>query len=502
MWFGVRFPALALELFERRQSAGGAMPTVLMEGGRVSMLNAAARAAGVTPGASLATALGIVGHLRHSERDAALERKRLRQLAEVAYRHTPCASVSDPDSLVLDVGASLKLFGGVAALASELDALFRRLRHTSRIAFAATPAAALALAHADEALDWAGVTADGQGVARALAWSRAALRRVALDCAALDGRDIERLADMGILSIGQLLDLPRDELGARFGPAMQDYLARLVGAAPDPRVPVTPRERFDAAIHLVESVPNRAALRFPMHRLAADLAAWLKARQLGALRLAWRFEPLRGRGAGVEARFADARGDAKGLLDVSWLKLEGTPLPDAVTSVRLRALEVAPRTAASASLFGPVAAAAARPLALVDALAARLGDGSVHGLAAVDDHRPEFAWAPRSPGGAWRQRDGSVPTAPRRPLWLFETPRPVAVGCLELLAGPERIEAGWWDNPVARDYYVAAGADGAQCWVFRELEAAGATHDADGRDPAPAGADAAAQRWFLHGYFA
>lgn len=500
MWFGIRFPALGIEVFERRQPAGPATPTVLVEDGRVLMVNAAAHTAGVMPGSSLATALGIVGHLKHFERDADEECKRLRQLAEAAHRHTPCVSLSEPDSLALDIGASLKLFGGVAALANALEALFARLRHVSRIAFAATPAAALALARADEAFDLAHIPNDGQGLARAIADSREALRRTPLRCAALEARDVESLADMGIFNIGQLSDLPRDELGARFGPALQNQLARLIGAAPDPRPPVKPRERFAGAIHLVESVSNKAALRFPMRRLAVELEAWLQARQLGALRLAWRFEPLHPcegqvpRAHHVEARFATARDDAKGFMEVSWLKLEGASLPDDVMSIVLNAVEVAPLTASSDGLLAPAAATASpdAPLKLVDTLAARLGEGTVQGLAAVDDHRPEFAWAPRPPGIAWQARADAVPSARRRPLWLLDAPRPVDGAGLKLLSGPERIESGWWGSPVARDYHVATDANGAQCWVFREHAPAGAAAERGGT----------AQSWFLHGYFA
>mgnify|MGYP000057601428 FL=1 len=49
--------------------------------------------------------------------------------------------------------------------------------------------------------------------------------------------------------------------------------------------------------------------------------------------------------------------------------------------------------------------------------------------------------------------------------WLLEAPRPLpeknAVplhedGPLTLLAGPERIESGWWDGgDVKRDYFIA-----------------------------------------------
>jgi protein ImuB len=54
---------------------------------------------------------------------------------------------------------------------------------------------------------------------------------------------------------------------------------------------------------------------------------------------------------------------------------------------------------------------------------------------------------------------------------------------LTLVTGPERIQSGWWDGgDVARDYYIARTADGAQWWIFREC--------------------APQRRWFVHGCFA
>jgi protein ImuB len=56
---------------------------------------------------------------------------------------------------------------------------------------------------------------------------------------------------------------------------------------------------------------------------------------------------------------------------------------------------------------------------------------------------------------------------------------------LQLLAGPQRIEAGWWDGAAAvRDYFIAQAHDGALVWVYR------------GRLALPAD-----QGWFLHGRF-
>ena len=83
------------------------------------------------------------------------------------------------------------------------------------------------------------------------------------------------------------------------------------------------------------------------------------------------------------------------------------------------------------------------------------------------------------------------------PAWLLPVPQPLAVhqghpqylGPLDLLIGPQRLEAGWLDGVAAlRDYYVARSAVAGLVWVFRERLAP------DASDTSP--------RWFLHGLFA
>ena len=64
-----------------------------------------------------------------------------------------------------------------------------------------------------------------------------------------------------------------------------------------------------------------------------------------------------------------------------------------------------------------------------------------------------------------------------KPVWLLPEPAPLAERQasplldgqpLQLLCGPERIEAGWWDAALAaRDYFIAQASDGALVWVYR-----------------------------------
>ena len=79
----------------------------------------------------------------------------------------------------------------------------------------------------------------------------------------------------------------------------------------------------------------------------------------------------------------------------------------------------------------------------------------------------------------------------KRPLWMLPEPQllrthdgyPLHYGKLRLLAGPERLETGWWDaDGIARDYYTAASPRGTNLWVFRNRQ----QHESG---------------WYLHGIF-
>ncbi|MDY6982688.1 MAG: hypothetical protein SV422_06350, partial [Pseudomonadota bacterium] len=122
---------------------------------------------------------------------------------------------------------------------------------------------------------------------------------------------------------------------------------------------------------------------------------------------------------------------------------------------------------------------------------------------AVDDHRPEQAWkqseaaaSPRASGAFGApKRDAKTPPVQAmkspRPLWLLRTPRtlhsqdgqPICQGGrLRLIAGPERIESGWWDGQSARrDYYVARNGKGETFWIYLDHRRS--------------------KDWYLHGIF-
>ena len=473
LWLAAHFPALGFENHCRAAADGmDGRPMALVENRKIVQVNAQAERLGLETGTTLATAVAIVDELAYFERDLDEERRRLAWLGLACYRYSSRVSVEPPAGLLVEAGGSSQLFGGLRALAEELDCRFRRLGHAANIAVAATPAAATALARTNEGVFLAEDAA-------------AALHRVPLACADVSERHLERLANMGLRSLGQLLALPQQEVGKRFGHDLVDYLARLRGSKADPRECIEPPERFRSALHLPESVDDKEALSFPMRRLADELGAWLAARQFGIEALTWEFKPLRGEAATLAVRFAEPAAEQTAFLALSRLRLERAELPREVMSIALAADSPTPFMPPAADLLAKRQAAMSRA-ELTDRLAARLGDDAIQTLQTIDDHRPERAWA-LLPAAAGARRDKAktdaagkaaaahaVATsdgAKRRPLWLLDVPQPVAIEDFTLLAGPERIETGWWDGAehrLCRDYFVAVAKSGAQCWIYRQ----------------------------------
>jgi protein ImuB len=87
-----------------------------------------------------------------------------------------------------------------------------------------------------------------------------------------------------------------------------------------------------------------------------------------------------------------------------------------------------------------------------------------------------MALAPADPRGPDLREEPHDWPRQRRPVWLVDPPRPLREQAgtplldgrpLWLVAGPERIEADWWEDLVARDYFIAQADDGALLWVYR-----------------------------------
>ena len=480
LWVALELPALPLQLVERVRQAP--MPLVIGEGTAqrpvVACANAAAREAGVREGMAVAAAQALAGDLKCIERDAGAEQQALERLAGWATQFTPAVSI-EPSGLVLEIEASLKLFGGLAKLLSVLRCGVRSLGFQATVGIAPTPLAARVFARAE-----------AQGLAvrscTQLAELPARLADLPLFLLPWPGRTLELLADLGVVRVKDAQALPRAGFSQRFGPEALAVLDHLTGRVPDPRLAYLPPARYRARLELPAEAEGVEAILFPLKRLLAEMEGALRGRGAGVQELDLRLEHGRKNQTRLVLSFATPEREAEFILSIAREKLGHLELAAPTVGLRLLADRLLPFAAREGTWLPGREERAVGRARLIERLAARLGSGRIFGIALADDHRPERGWkSPPAASSRVTYYGGA------RPAWLINRPQklvtgragPTLQGALHILAGPERIETGWWDGePVSRDYFVAANPAGETYWVYRER-----------RDPGA---------WFVHGVFA
>ncbi len=430
---------------------------------------------------TVAAATAIAPRLRVKPRDAEGETEALLALAAWCGQFTPNVALEFPDTVLLEVSASLTLFKGLEPMLAALRAGFDGMHYSVQLCCARTPLAAGWLARAGSGVS-AGLDA-GEGAAPANVLA-------ALPVALVDpqGEWLDAFGKMGIATVGALLAQPRAELAQRFGHALCERLDQALGVVADPRIWVVPPEQFAANLELPAEVSQAEALVFAARRLLLQLGGFLQARACGVQRFSLRLAH-RERATEIIIGLVAPSRDAEHFTLLLRERLGATALSEPVRALCLEAgdRDIQPLSGESRVLFAGPGGDKGDWQHLIERLRARLGGEKVGGLAMASEHRPERASAVAEPGA---KQPTLIAGPGDRPLWLLPEPRPLPElgaapqheGPLALIAGPERIESGWWDDAgVKRDYFVARTQALSYVWIYRERQPAG--------------------RWYLHGLF-
>ncbi len=451
LWACILLPQLALDGVLRRH-ADPLAPLALIAGPPqrrvLRTVNQAAREAGLRAGQSLATAQALCSRFEAVPYDLVQVDRWHDFLAAWAYRYGSLVSRQLPSALLLEVEASFRLFGPWPRLEAQLRADLTELGFRHRLTLAPNPWAARALANAHDGL--------AVGSAGPL---QQALEQLPVERSGLPPDIATGLRRMGLRHLRQVFALPREALGKRIGAEALHHLDRLTGALPTPLECYQPPDAFEARIEFNYEVSATPALLFPLRRLTGDLAAYLAGRDGGVQRFVLRLEHEHGATEVVIGLLAPERAPAM-LFELARGRLEQLQLSAPVRALQLLARELPPFVPAGRDLFDARPQQAVPWEQLRERLRARLGDQAVHGLALRADHRPERAWQTISDSAQ------AAPASPR-PGWLLPHPIPLRDHRLRILAGPERIESGWWDGDVRRDYYLVETSQGQRAWAFR-----------------------------------
>ncbi len=497
VWLCLHFHQLALNIACRDEQHLN-QPLVVTEKQRVYQCNFAATNLGIKPGHSMDTAFTLSERVTTTERNQDRETAALKHLAQWAYQFTSNVAIKGSNCLILEVAGSLTLFGGLSKLRSKIQLGLEEQGYCTDMAASSTPQAAILLAIA--------------GLMDSSLNAKADIGPAPVECLQTSNKVVLGLQQMGIHNLHQLLALPISGLARRFDTYFIDYLQRLTGDKPDPQTFISPVANFYHDVTFLHDVTNLASLTFPINRLLGELTSFLSGRQLWANHMTWHISHRSHSRQSFSVYLAAPANDNKMFLTLTQLKLDQIKSVKEVDNIALSVNRFFPAGQESADLFGdnrssgaqhsvqrgvqPEAQRGVQPNSdqqnqLLNMLTARLGPGKCFGLSEANDHRPEKAWK------KIRLHEKDYWVSPKqeglpRPSFLLPTPKALNVvdntpclgGKLALVKGPERIDFGWWDQPIdkplTRDYYVARQRDGGLLWVFKHLDAG---------------------RWYLHGIF-
>ncbi|QJQ04635.1 DNA polymerase Y family protein [Undibacterium piscinae] len=514
LWLAVHLPQLATEAFRPNWLADDG--AVVLDKNRVVAISALARAAGVQVGMRSGSVHMLLPGATLQQHDVALENDLLHKVAIALLQYSPQVAGAERASLLMNIGASLRLFGGVRQLRRRVAASMAALGVTASLGYATNATAAWLLAQA--------AAASGRHGKYCLNPAKLArqLDPLALKLLPAAAPWHEWLNGIACHDLKSLRQLPRAGLQRRCGKALLSTLDYAYGEATQLHQWLTVPAQFFARSELPERIEHAEAIFNFAHALLQQLCGWLSAKQLAVSQIQLLLEHERGRLAVLPTEIiitlAEASNQAEHLARLLKERLAQLSLVAPAIALSLHATQVAARQAASASLFPEPGNSKQDQHRLLELLVARLGAENVLQAAPRADYRPELAnhWVSAMPA---RQHAISATTAAaaaattaaacafrpppgimNRPAWLLASAIPLEVrqhrpcygSTLTLLSPAERIEAGWWNGQlVTRDYFVAENSEHLRCWIYRERVSAS-------QQLARNEADAA---WYLHGWF-
>ncbi len=455
LWLALYFPQLLIDgLFD---NSGNAKAIVIVhhEGSRrlVQQCNSTAGESGIIPNMPLNTAYMLQPDLQALEYDESQQRRILENLGQWALQYSSSVCPEERQVLLLEVGASLKLYGNLKVLKKKLCLDLQAQGFHFQTGVAPTPAAAVLLARAGS---------------NQIIWQachiRASISDIPIEFLKLDASALDALSQSGIRRCGQIFELPVSSLNRRMGKNTGSYLCKLLGQVPDPKALLPARESFSQVLDLPLETDLIDVLQFTLNRLITALYGFLRGRDLGVNTLLIRLDHYQQPSTSVRVHFAEPVQSQQHMLRICRERLRQTPLPAPIIKIGLRAVHMAQMHYLTADLLSKYGPGEGSFHQLLDTLYTRLDKKDIYTLSTCDEHLPERAWQT----GPARSGDDNAHW-PLRPLWLLKKPNPAPE--LHILSGAERIENGWISGQdIRRDYFIARDAkNSALYWVFRAI---------------------------------
>lgn len=255
VWIGVHLPHIALESFRPIWSASSSEHgLVVLEKERVIAMDDTADSLGVRIGMRRGGVLTLAPGAHIRDRDLRREGDVGRGVAYPLMNYTPLVVLDQENVVLMDVGASLRLFGGVRSLRRKILTSIAAFGVSARVSVALTGRAAWLMARTR-----GGTALSHRSFLRAQ-------RHIPLMAVPPARRYAEWFAGLGCETMADMQRLPRAGLNKRCGTALLDLVDEANGESPEVHDWLVAPPTFDARVELPDRIEHAEAALFSARR--------------------------------------------------------------------------------------------------------------------------------------------------------------------------------------------------------------------------------------------
>ncbi|MES2673780.1 MAG: DNA polymerase Y family protein [Pseudomonadota bacterium] len=498
LWLAIRFSDLPLTALKIAGSVE--KPIVVIEKKRVVFANALAEEGGAQLGMDITTAQ-LLSDCEVVARDKNKEQSALHEVSEQLYQFSPYidryGSVNAVEfGLLLEISSCLKLFGGLKKLSARISKYLATTPYSFHYGLGHTAKASWYLSFRDYEIS--GDETKSLFVER--------LKKLPIELLVDYPKAVEALTKTGFKTFGDLATQIEGKsissFKKRLGQAFTDVLCEIYDIDQNfrqsslfekPRDIYRPKESFAEEIQFDYPVSIVDQLKPAIENLLQQLSDYLRKRQLQCQYIEWWISDIYRKKESIKVNSDMPQSHWQLLYDLTLIQLDNKELPFEVEAIKLLCNHTMPLQQCSQLLDFDQSKQKKRSVqdfaVTMAKLKARVGDAAVYKLSYHDSCVPELTNVMVALAEKCNQELPEIHLQGLRPTWLLSKPEIIEErsdrlywqGYLTTLVGPERVIGNWWQEPVARDYYLAKRHDNLPLWIFFNL------YD---------------KQWYVHGIFA
>ena len=461
LWLCLKLNRLPIEVFAKHTKDSIELAIITEDRHpKVLACNSKAADLGVKSGMNLSMLYEITPNITLCKRRYYAELAKLQEIATWALRFTSEVTISEPDSLLLEIEGSLKLFKSIKTIVREIRNGIKKMNLTCTINVAPTPLSAQYLTDygiekiiekKDELFDCLG--------------------KLPINIVEKNPQSISLLSQMGIYYIFDLEKLPKNGLIQRFGKRLIENIEKALGKSPDPQKKFIPQKNFSLLTNLPCFINNSEDLLHLLDFPLKKIIRYLSRKNIGLTKLKIILKNNNHSVHIINIAISQPSRNKKHIFSLIREKLKSVKIKFSFDAFSTTITETSNLDNTTKSILPTCNFNDITNIKIIEKIRTRLGRNSLYAICLNPDFRPELAWNKSEP----EMKISNIRVELIRPFWLLPNPRFIEIrnkklwinGELSILDGPERIESGWWDHrEIKRDYFIARNTQGSYFWIY------------------------------------